>query len=81
MAPVKAPRLWPKSWLLRSDSVRPAQFTAMKGLSLRWLEAWIARADELLTRPGFALDQHGRVYLRQVADLLVDLLHGFALSQ
>ena len=37
--------------------------------------------DQLLTGPGFTLDQHGRVHPRHVADLLVYLLHGFALSQ
>ncbi len=32
--------------------------------------------DQLLARPGLALDEHGRVGGRDATDQLVDLLHG-----
>ena len=49
--PVKAPRSWPKSSLSNSASGMAAQFTLMKGASLRGLARCIARANSSLPVP------------------------------
>ncbi len=51
MAPVKAPRAWPKSSLSSSVSVMAAQFTGTKGWAPRRLPAWMARATSSLPVP------------------------------
>jgi hypothetical protein len=38
-APVKAPRLWPKSCVSRSSGVKAAQLTDKNGWCARWLSA------------------------------------------
>ncbi len=50
-APVKAPRLWPKSVDSSSAGARAPQLTAMKGRSLRRLRAWRYRAKTSLPVP------------------------------
>jgi len=51
VAPVKAPRRWPKSSLSRSDSGSAAQLTATKGSLARALAAWMPRATSSLPVP------------------------------
>jgi hypothetical protein len=49
--PVKEPFSWPKSSLSMRFSGRAAQFNAMKGLDLRGLAWWMARATSSLPVP------------------------------
>ena len=51
MAPVKAPRAWPKSSLSSRVSVMAAQLTGTNGWALRRLPAWMARATSSLPVP------------------------------
>src|SRR5262252_4779884 len=48
IAPVKAPRSWPKSSLRRSSRVRSAQLSVSNGRSRRRLRRWTARAPPCL---------------------------------
>ncbi len=51
VAPVKAPRSWPKSSLSSSSRGIAAALTATKGPSARGLAAWMARATSSLPVP------------------------------
>jgi hypothetical protein len=51
MAPVKAPRSWPKSSDSISVSAKIAQLTGTKGLFRRWLAWWIRLAMSSLPVP------------------------------
>ena len=76
VAPVKAPRSWPKSSLSSSVS---GSAGAVDGdeRAVRAAAAIVQGArDELLAGPGLALDQHNRVDWSEIFDEPVDLLHG-----
>jgi hypothetical protein len=51
VAPVNAPRSWPKNSLSMSAAGMAAQFTLTSGLSLRVLAAWRARAKSSFPVP------------------------------
>ena len=65
VAPVNAPRRWPKSSLSSSVSGSAAQLTATNGPSARALGAVDAARDQLLAGAGLALDQHRRSATRR----------------
>ncbi len=75
VAPVKAPRSWPKSSLSRRSRGIAEQLSATNGpLQRGGVDVGRAR-DELLAGAALAFDEDRRVALRDAADRLEDLLH------
>ena len=72
LAPVNAPRSWPKSSLSRSDSGSAAQLTATNGFVARGALRVDGARDELLARAALADDEHRRRRRRDLRDRLVD---------
>ena len=75
MAPVKAPRTWPNSWLSSSSPGMAAQLTATNGLPAAAAVPVDGARDDLLAGAGLAGDQHGGVAVGEHADGLLHLAH------
>ena len=75
IAPVNAPRTWPKSSLSSRLSLSAPQLTRTNGRLRRWLSSWIGVGDQLLAGAGFAQQQHRRAAARDLAREAVDLQH------
>ena len=75
MAPVNAPRSWPKISLSSSVSGIAAQLMPTNGASRARTELMDGLRDQLLAGARFADDQHGRRRRRRLLDDLVDPPH------
>ena len=71
-APVNAPRTWPNSSDSSSVSVSAPQLTGTNGRAARAAVAMDRPRHQLLARAALADDQHRRVRVGRVRDLLVD---------
>ena len=78
VAPVKAPRSWPKSSLSSSSPGSAAQLILTKGLPRRGERAWIVARETSLPTPRLAADQHRHVGVGDAVDHVPDGQHGRA---
>ena len=74
-APVKAPRLWPKSSLSVSCAERTGQLRLTSGPVGAAAQRMDRLGDEFLAGAAFAADQHGFVGRRDLGDAAAQLLH------
>ena len=81
MAPVNAPRTWPKSSLSSRLSVRAPQLTRTNGRLRARAELVDRVGDQFLAGAGLAQEQHRRTAPRDLAGDAVDFLHGRRRSQ
>ena len=74
-APVNDPFSWPNSSLSSSESFKTAQLSATNGPARRRVGRVDRLGDQLLARPGLALDQDRRADRADLLDQVEDLAH------